>query len=169
MQQVGYSLIDKDNKEVMFWGDYNSHASMPEFIILPNKDIVYCPEIYGNFGPYKLVKRFVENNPPSSLYSCIERKITFNNGDTLETYVYPDKPNLVPESVTPLQLRKALNKLKLRETVDDYIKALDQDSQDSWEYATIIMRNNSLINDASVFLKKSQEDVDELFRLASTL
>lgn len=169
MKQVGYSLIDKNKKEVQHWGEYGSMTNLPETVWLPNGDIVHAPTLYGELGEYQLVKRYIDNNPPSEFFSPIEIVEIFKDGDILLTYYYGNRPNVTPKTVTPLQFRKALNQLGLRKLVDDYVKTLDQDAQDSWEYATIVERDNPLLNAASVFLKKNSDDVDDIFRLASTL
>ena len=169
MEQVGYSLIDKDNKEVQHWGEYGSMTSMPEVIWLPNGDVVNAPELYGNFSEYKLVKRFVENNPPGEFFNPLEIVETFKNGDVLLTYYYGNSPNVTPNNVTPLQFRKALNQLNKRKLVDDYVKTLDQDSQDAWEYAININREDPIFLKAILEQKITVDDLDDVFRLAATL
>lgn len=169
MEQVGYSLIDKENKEIKYWGDFGSMTNMPDAIWLPNGDIVNAPSLYENFGEYKLVKRFVENNPPSSFFAPVEVSESFKNGDILITYYYGNSPNITPNSVSPLQFRKALNQLNKRSLVDDYVKTLDQNSQDAWEYAIIIDRFDEIFKKAVSDNKISHEEIDDIFRLASTL
>lgn len=169
MEQIGYSLIDKNNKEIRNWGEYGLVANKPEVIKLPNGKIVNAPELYGNFGGYKLVKRFVENNPPSEFFSPIEIVKSFNNSDILITYYYGNKPNIAPYTVSPIQFRKALNQLKKRKLFDDYINSLDQDFKDFWEYALIIKKDeiifSKMVNDEKI----TSEEIDDIFRLASTL
>jgi hypothetical protein len=76
---------------------------------------------------------------------------------------------LVPSFVTPLQFRKALNQLNLRNQIEEYVQTLDQESKDAWEYAIAIERNSPIVVGAANSLNKTSEEVDNLFRLAFTL
>jgi len=78
-------------------------------------------------------------------------------------------PNPVPTSVTPLQIRMAINMMGLREAVDTYVSMLTQSEKDAWEYATIIERENPILVNGTAALGKTIEDLDNLFILASTL
>lgn len=85
--------------------------------------------------------------------------------------VTPAPPDIlpVPQSVSPLQFRRALNQLDLRTQIEQYVQTLDADSKDAWEYAISFERNNPIILSAAQTLNKTTEEVDDLFRLASTL
>lgn len=82
----------------------------------------------------------------------------------LEDYVAP-----VPASVSPLQIRKALRQMELKAPIDDYIATQDEETQEAWEYAVQIDRDNPEIAAAAAELDKSEADIDDLFRLAATL
>lgn len=169
MQQTGYSLIDKDNNIIQSWYENNGMRSIPDVIVLPNDDIVNAPTVYENYGDYKLVKRFLVDNNPGIWYIHTSSTVEFNGTDVVETFVYPSEANIVPASVTPLQFRRALNQLNMRTLIEDYVKTLDVDSKDAWEYATIFERNNPIIISAAEALNKTSAEIDDLFRLASTL
>jgi hypothetical protein len=170
MQQTGYSLIDKDNNIIESWYENAGSRSKPDEIVLPNGDILAAPELYvENSGGYKLVKRFLVNEPPSEWYRHISSSVEFNGTDVVETYVFSETPNVVPQFVTPLQFRRALNQLDIRDDVETYVNTLSQDEKDAWEYATEFQRNNQIIANAAIALNKTSEEVDDLFRLASTL
>lgn len=169
MEQVGFSLIDKNNKEIQHWGEYGSFTSMPEVIWLPNGDVVNAPSLYGDYSEFKLVKRFVENTPPGQFFNPLEIIESFKNGDILLTYYYGNSPNVTPNTVTPLQFRKALNQLNKRKFVDDYVSTLDQDSKDAWEYAILIDRGDPIFEKAVIDGKITVDEIDDIFRLASTL
>ena len=79
------------------------------------------------------------------------------------------RSNVTPNNVTPLQFRKALNQLNKRKLVDDYVKTLDQDSQDAWEYAININREDPIFLKAILEQKITVDDLDDVFRLAATL
>jgi hypothetical protein len=169
MQQTGYSLIDKDDNIIQSWYENAGMRSKPDFIVLPNGDIVNAPDIYVFYEDYKLVKRFLVNNVPGQWYTHTSSTVVFDGTDVVETYVYPELPNVVPQSVSPLQFRKALNQMNMRTMIEDYVNTLDADSKDAWEYAISFERNNPIIASAAEALDKTTEEVDDLFRLASTL
>jgi hypothetical protein len=76
-------------------------------------------------------------------------------------------PRLVPLSVTPLQMRKALRAAGLIDTVTNYVATLDDDSKDAWEYATEIERGNAIIAAGATALNMTSGQVDDLFRAAA--
>lgn len=168
MQQTGYSLIDKNNNIIKSWYENSGMHSLPEVVILPNGDILNAPQVYEKYGDYELVKRFLNNEKPGQWYTPISSTVSYDGKDVVETYVYPEQPNLVPQSVTPLQFRRALNQLNMRTAIENYVNTLDEDSKDAWQYATIFERNNIIITSAAAALNKTSAEVDDLFRLAST-
>lgn len=82
---------------------------------------------------------------------------------------HPDKPAPVPESVTPLQMRKALRHLGLKSTVDAYVATLDEEAAEEWEHALAIERGNATLQAAAVGLGMTDEQADDLFRLAASM
>lgn len=173
MEQIGYSLVDVNNIEINFWGNTPGQCQgIPKLIIMPNGDHVHNPVVGETLSNnYRLVERHLENNPPSVWHSKINETITFDEIDnrTVITYVYSEQPDIVPQTVTPLQMRKALRQLGLRDQVEDFVKTLDADAQDSWEYAIQIERNNQILIQGAIVLGKTEQELDEVFRLASTL
>ncbi len=169
MQHTGFSLIDKENNIIESWYENAGYRSIPEIIILPNGDIVNAPSVYETFGNYKLVKRFLVDENPGMWFDHTSSTVEFDDTDVVETYIYPETPNVVPQSVTPLQFRRALNQLDLRTQIEQYVQTLDADSKDAWEYAISFERNNPIIASAAQALNKTIEEVDNLFRLAFTL
>lgn len=75
----------------------------------------------------------------------------------------------VVTSVTPRQIRLALNAAGLRATVENAVKAGNQDIKDWWEYALEIERNHPLIVGMAAQLGITEQQLDELFTLAVTL
>jgi hypothetical protein len=88
------------------------------------------------------------------------------DGNSIEPPI--EDPIPVPASVSPLQMRRALRTLGLKDSVDWLVSTLDQEGQESWEYAIEIQRNDTLIRGAAAALGKTEEDIDNLFRLAAT-
>lgn len=75
----------------------------------------------------------------------------------------------VPVSVSPLQIRKALRQIGLNNAVMEFIKTAPVEVQEAWEYAIEIRRDDPFILAAAVSLQQSEAQIDNLFRLASTL
>lgn len=169
MQQTGYSLVNKDNNIIESWYENFGMRSIPEVVILPNGDIINAPSVYENYGDYKLVKRYLVDEKPGIWYDHISSTVDFNGTDVVETYIYSEEPNKVPQIVSPLQFRRALNQLNMRTMIEDYVKTLDGDSKDAWEYATQIERNNPMVFNAAKDLNVPDNQIDNVFRLAGTL
>lgn len=94
-------------------------------------------------------------------------------GDPTEhglTNVEPPAPPIVvpPVIVSALQIRLALNALKLRAAIEQYVVAADQDLRDIWQFGTEFKRDNALILAASDAIG-APEEVDALFALAKSL
>jgi hypothetical protein len=77
-------------------------------------------------------------------------------------------PPPVPFSVTPWQMRRALNQIGLRSTVESAVAAASQDNRDGWEYALEIRRDNQLLANMAAALGMGESQLDDLFRLAGT-
>lgn len=78
-------------------------------------------------------------------------------------------PPVVPLSVSPRQIRLALNQLGLRAAVEAYVLAADQDVKDSWQFAADFDRDHSMVATAGAALGKTSDEIDALFELAKTL
>jgi len=68
----------------------------------------------------------------------------------------------------PLQIRKALRAAGLHTAVVAYVAGADEETQEAWEYAGEFRRLDPFILAAQVALNKTDEEVDDLFRLALT-
>ena len=84
----------------------------------------------------------------------------------------PEAPNtpappFVPQVVTPLQARRAINAAGLRTAIEAAVAAADQDTKDAWEYATEIRRDNPIIAAMAASLNLTGEQIDDLFRAAA--
>ena len=82
---------------------------------------------------------------------------------------YTPGPLPVPTEVTPLQMRKALRQLGIKDAAEAYATSLSEEEREAWEYATMIEKDNAFIKSAQTALGMTQEEADDLFRLASTL
>lgn len=74
----------------------------------------------------------------------------------------------VPESVSPRQIRRALNLLGLRAAVEAAIGAAPAEIQDDWEYGLEVRRDWPALNIMANALGLTSEQVDDAFKLAAT-
>lgn len=84
----------------------------------------------------------------------------------------PDPHVLLPVvvlSVTPRQARLALFGAGLLDRVEAAVKQAGGVTQISWEYATVINRDDELIVQIAAGLKLSDEQIDSLFEAAVAL
>lgn len=91
-----------------------------------------------------------------------------NHPRIIQSYELPDyvPPVIVPDVVTPVQIRLALNQLGLRKSVEDYVSAANYDIQDMWQYSLEYRRDNVYLLQVASQLGIS---VDDVFILAATL
>jgi len=78
-------------------------------------------------------------------------------------------PEAAPTSVTPTQMRLALNRTGMRDAIEAYVATLSRDEQDRWDYGLTVERNNPVIEAGRQALNMSAQQVDDLFRLAASL
>lgn len=91
---------------------------------------------------------------------------TYNDGKFSPPVYTPTVPN----SVTPLQMRKALRAVGLKTAVEAYINAMaDEEALEEWEYALAVERNNPMLNAAALQLGMTGKQVDDLFLLAASM
>jgi hypothetical protein len=75
----------------------------------------------------------------------------------------------VPESVTPLQARKALRSAGLLPQVQEAIAAAGEEAQEEWDFALEVRRDHALLNSIAADLGLDSEGIDDLFRAAVLL
>lgn len=173
MEQLGYSLINSANanNEIQSWGSIPGQVpGIPNIIFLPNGDSVNAPTL-GTYGIYKLVKKMVSDDKPSIWHTKISENLSYDaaNDQIVLTYVYPVQANKLPVTVTPLQLRKALRQQGLLANVVSIIQGFSDDDKDEFEYLLSFAPDNHLIQNAAITLGKTQNQINNLFRLAATL
>lgn len=81
----------------------------------------------------------------------------------------PDFPKQKAMSITPRQIRQALNSAGLRGRVENFIAAGSQDLKDWWEFSSLFERNHPALISAANSIGLDPEQVDELFSQASSL
>ena len=75
----------------------------------------------------------------------------------------------VPQSVHPLQIRKALRGAGLMASVKAILAQSSDEVNEAWEYASVITRDNPMLLGAAQALGLTSEQVDTLFREAAKL
>ena len=79
-------------------------------------------------------------------------------------------PPQVPQSITPWQIRKALNQLGLRAVVEAAVAAsTDQAVKDGWEFATEFVRTSPFVVSMGAEFGKTDAELDALFILGASL
>lgn len=88
-------------------------------------------------------------------------------GNTIAPYVAPTAP--VPASVSPLQARRALRQFGLLATVEAAVVAASDEVREAWEYAVEVRRDDPMLATVAAQQGLTDEQLDEMFRLAVTL
>jgi len=102
-----------------------------------------------------------EGNPQS-------HTITQAEIDAGVDYINTPVPSPVPQRVSPKQFRMALNQVPgLRAQVEAAVAAADQNTQDAWEYATNIQRDDAYVIALGSALGLSTAEIDDIFRAAA--
>lgn len=121
----------------------------------------------GKFGPFSVIETLDDR------YRCDDMEYQFSViGDTtIENYTEsPNKSVLPPpDVVSPRQIRQALTRAGLRVSVEAAIAAGDQDTKDWYEYATAFERTNTHVILMGELLGVSDDQLDDLWRLAGSL
>jgi hypothetical protein len=81
----------------------------------------------------------------------------------------PPAPAPVPESVSPRQIRQALTQVGLRSVIEESINGGDQNAKDWYEYATSFERKHPIVLGMAQALGITEQQLDDLWRLAASL
>ena len=86
------------------------------------------------------------------------------------TFTAPPEPEVVaPQSISMRQCRLQLLADGLLQTVEDQIAVMDDTSKITWEYATVVERNDPLTGVFKIILGLTDEQMDTMFMSASAL
>lgn len=72
----------------------------------------------------------------------------------------------VPQTITPLQARRALRAAGLLAAVNAFIAGQSEEIQEAWEYCVEMRRDDPLISGAQAALGLTDAQMDDLFRAA---
>jgi len=73
-------------------------------------------------------------------------------------------------SCSAWQIRKALNALNLRATVEGIVEASDnQELKDGWKYASVFFNNDPFVIQMGLSIGKTNEEVTNIIEYANTL
>jgi len=121
----------------------------------------------ATYGPFN----FIEET--SDRYVCDGTEYPFNviGEATIEEWVAIPfvPPKIVPQSVSPRQIRQALTKMSLRTKVETQVSISNQDTKDWYEFSTEFRRDNPVVATLASVLKVSDEALDDLWILADSL
>lgn len=73
----------------------------------------------------------------------------------------------VPQTITPLQARRALRSFGLMDDIETALASADDDTRDAWEYAIAIDRNDATLIALADHVGITADMLDELFRYAA--
>jgi hypothetical protein len=126
----------------------------------PNK-VTGMPDNY----PWIVSDTFIENGIEISANDLTALQASFNAGALIKEELY---------DVTPRQMRQALILSGLTlSIIDAAIASLPEPNkslaQVEWEYSVMFKRSNPLVNMIGYVVGKTPTEVDDLWRLASTL
>lgn len=107
---------------------------------------------------------FISENPEHKLQRLADGSVLVLTGPDI-----PAEP--VPESVTPWQMRKALNASGKRSAVDSLLsnQQTPRDVIDGWEVASEWRRTDPVLLAMAAQLGMTDGEIDDLFRLAVSL
>ena len=161
MHKIGYSLI-KDGQEVY-------RGAIPSPYQLSNGDIVYCLSPNIPFEDGVFLPCYQEDVEQPKWCSKIDDIVNITETQVVVTPVYSETPDIVPDLVSMRQARLALLQTGKLAEINSLISTQDEAVQLSWDYSSVVERNNNLIENLSSQIGLTSGELDDLFRLASSL
>ena len=87
--------------------------------------------------------------------------------EEVEAHINPPVVATIPQVITPLQARLALNEMLLRQAAEDAMLTATQDVKDFYEFALEWKRDNEQLLAMATSLGMDSEAIDNFFLLAS--
>ena len=140
MEQVGYKLIDSNDKVLQTWGGvWGQCPGIPSEINCPNGDVVCAPEINVDYNGVKLIPWMMDGPP-------------------------------VPQQVPMWAVRTVLQNDNLFDQAQALITAsTDNALKNVWEYGNYADRNSNAIASLATALNLTSAQVDQMFFDANSL
>lgn len=89
--------------------------------------------------------------------------------EEIDAFLARDAAPVVPQSVTPRQVRLLLLSQGLLDDVEAMIAQQDRATQITWEFSEIFERNHPLLNQLAANLGLTSEQIDQFFIAAAGL
>lgn len=90
MLQTGFALVDGGGTVIASYGD------IPEPLALPNGDYVNAAQVNGQYAEWRLVGRWLDDQPPGPLYAKTGSTTAFDGTKVIVTITYESTPSIVP-------------------------------------------------------------------------
>lgn len=129
-------------------------------------------EIVATVLPLSVVPGFDPANPPQANTYGVPDDVQVGWVKNASGNFEAPPPVEIPPpviSVTPWQIRKALNATGLRDAIEEAVAAGGQTVRDAWSYAQEFRRDNPLVSSVAYALGKTDAEIDAIFDLAKTL
>ena len=81
----------------------------------------------------------------------------------------PAPPVVIPQSISPRQIRLQLSAIGMRQAVEDYVDSASLEIKDWWEFSLAYERNAPLLVEAATTLGMTSEQLDQFFIEANKL
>jgi|GEM_PF-5144690 len=155
------------------------NGAIAEMITSPRQisvgEINYPPNIFdlwstADLAALSIVPLVYEPDPPEGNYAVTSESAPVYDAAhnrAVITRIYEAVPEPVPQSVTPLQLVRALRQAGLKAAFDAALDA-NTEAKEDFALAREIERNDPLVASIATALGKSSGEVDDIFRLAAT-
>ena len=161
MYQIGYSLI-KNGQELY-------RGNIPSPYRMSNGDVVYGLEPNVVFEHGVFIPCYQAEVEQPQWCSKIDDIVNITETQVVVTPVYSETPDIVPDLVSMRQARLALLQTGKLAEINSLISTQDEAVQLSWDYSSVVERNNNLIENLSSQIGLTSGELDDLFRLASSL
>ena len=126
----------------------------------------FCAQPGDTWGDFKvLAVSYVDDGDGPRLVSTSAP--VFDGEAVTVTRTYG--PALIPQSVTPLQARKALRAAGMKSAVDAWLATQTEEVQEAWDYALEVRRDDATVLAAQAALELTDVQMDDLFTLAATM
>lgn len=130
--------------------------------------MIYSIDQYGVYRKHNLDMSVISIVTPDAENPEFVSLKNWNLTNDLVVYQASEPPVFVPESVTPRQIRMALNELNMRDGIEAFVEQSSWEVKDTWRSSTLVFRNNPVLLQMLPALGLTPEQADQIFILAAT-